>query len=309
MDEEEKVELNYKPPLSHMKTGLWALWFVFLTVMILWNQTETPADQYFTWGGWGSFIGIALFALAPLVISRDSPKLSSNKIGTTCASPYPVLEIPAQTAHPKYGVHCAGSVKSWFVYDFTQSTRAYIIAPTDLVYVIGEEGKGLNVVVNCHLERYEPDQLPPHILDALSTMKKPPYEPNMPIYYGWWPLMENRLEKKDEIAYRDQFRDIGVLEEHIDDAMRIMNTGSQVLSKFKYDKQLTDMEKNLLRREKNVNSENADKKKMIAYLKKENEDLYRRITDWKEPRPPTSMLQMPSRGDRDDRDNDRERRE
>lgn len=311
MREEEKAELNYRPPIAHMKTGLWALWFVFVTIMILWNQSETPTDPWFAWCGWLSFVGIALFGIAPLVISRDSPKIVSNKLGSTCASPLPVLDIPAQAAHPKYGVWCGGSVKAWFVYEFATSTRAYIIAPKDLVYVVGEEGKGLNVVVNCYLEVYtDHTQLPPHVLEALSGMKKPLYEPNMPILYGWWPLTENKLEEEDMLDYKAQFRGIGVAEEHIMDAIRIVTTASQKLTKFEYGAQLTDMESNLIRREKIVNSENQDLKKGNAYLKVELDDAYKRLTDWKEPQSPKSIFQLPSkRRDQDERENEYERRD
>ena len=307
MDDEEKAILNYKPPISHMKTAMWALWFVFLTIMIVWNQTEAPADPWFTWGGWFTFVGLALFGLTPLVVSRDSPKLTSNKLGSTVASPQPILTIPAQSGHPAYGVWPGGSVKAWFVYEFATSTRAYVVAPLDLVYIIGEEGKGLNVVVNAHLEVYtNHSQLPPHILESLTTMKKPKYDENMPILYGWWVLMENKLSKEDEQKYKEMFRDIEVPEEKIEDAYRIMSMGAQKLTKFRYEDQLTNMEKNLTRREKIVNSENADLRKMIEYLKKENKDLYQRITGSKEPQQPKSIFQIPGRN-RDDEERQRDR--
>ena len=304
MDEEERAIMNYRPPISHMKNALWALWFVFVTLMILWNQTEVPADPWFTWMGWVTAAGIAFFVITPLVISRDSPKIVSNKMGSTIATPQPLHIIPAQAAHPTYGVYAAGSVKAWFFFDFVASTRAYVIAPIDLVYVIGEEGnergKGLNVVINSPLEVYtDHSTLPPHILETLQTMRKPGYQPNMPILYNWWPLMVNELSEKDEERYKKQFKEIGVTEEHIDDAWRIMETGSQKLTKFRYEEQLTNMEKNLVRREKIVNSENADLKEMIEYLKKENKDQYERITGSKEPERQRSMFEMPGRRDND----------
>ena len=277
---------------------------------MLWNQSKTPTDPWFTWAGWFSFGMLALTALTPLIVSRDSPKMSSNKVGTTCASPQPILTIPAQSGHPAYGVWAAGSVKSWFVYEFATSTRAYVVAPIDLVYIIGEEGKGLNVVVNAHLEVYiDHSQLPPHLLEALTTMKKPKYDENMPILYGWWPLMVNALSKDDKKRYEEMFEEIGVPKEHIPDAMRVMETGSQVLTKFRYEEQLTNMEKNLLRREKIVNAENADLKKMIEYLKKENRDLYQRITGFKEPEKPRSIFEIPNRRQPEEQPNNREERD
>lgn len=311
MDDEDKAMLNYKPPISHMKTALWGLWFVFLTIMILWNQSETPTDPWFSWGGWFTWVGTMLFLIAPLIVSRDSPKISSNKTGTSIASPQPILTIPAQSAHPSYGVWPAGSVKSWFVYEFAASTRAYIIAPLDLVYTIGEEGKGLNVMVNAHLEVYiDHTQLPPHVLEALATMKKPRYEPNMPILYGWWPFMTNPLEPDEYKDYKEQFKNIGVPKENIEEAMRIMETGSQKLTKFRYEALLTDMEKNLLRREKIVNAENADLKEMIEFLKKENRDLYESRTGYKKPEQPRSMfdLSIPRRDQEEESREEPERR-
>ncbi len=293
MDDEEKAMLNYKPPVTQMKTALWALWFVFLILMVLWNQTETPADSWFTWGGWittGLIVGVEI---APLLVSRASPKISSNKLGTSIGSPQPLLTIPAQSGHPAYGVWPAGSVKALFVYDFANSTKAYVIAPLDLVYIIGEEGKGLNVIVNAHLEVYiDHTTLPPHIVESLLTMKKPSYNENMPILYGWWPLMTNPLEPEEYKEYKEMWRQLGVPEEHVPDAMRLMETGSQKLTKFRYGAQLVDMEKNLLRREKIVNSENADLRKMIQYLKVENKDLYERITGPKEKEVPRGLFQI-----------------
>ena len=308
MDDEEKAMLNYKPPISHMKTALWALWFIFLTAMLLWNQTETPADPWFTWGGWFTFIGIALFALTPLIVSRDSPKIISNKMGSTVASPQPILTIPAQSGHPAYGVWPAGSVKAWFVYEFATSTRAYVIAPLDLAYTVGEEGKGINVFINAHLSGYiDHTQLPPHILESLTTMKKPGYSPAMPILYGWWPLMTNPVEEKEYKEYKALFRALGVPAEKEEDALRIMFMGSQKLTKFRYDDQLTNMEANLLRREKIVNSENADLREMIEYLKKENKDLYVRISGAKERQVPPSIFQMPKREPQEEQENDQRR--
>ena len=302
MDDEEKAMMNYKPPLSHMKTAMWALWFVFLTLIILWNQTETNFDPWFAWGGWFTAGGFALFALTPLIVSRDSPKIVSVKIGTSIASPQPILTIPEQPGHPAYGVWPAGSVKSWFVYEFAQSTRGYVIAPLDLAYVMGEEGRGLNVVINCHVEGYtDHTQLPPHILESLKSMRKPMYDNKMPIYYNWWPALINELDEKD---YNDLIRDfkyLGVTEDKIQDARRILETAACKLSKFRYGEQFASMEKNLLRREKIVNSENADLKKSIQYLKVENEDLYKRITGTKDHEQPKSLLSIPSaRRDREE---------
>lgn len=309
MDDEDKAMLNYKPPITHMKSALWVLWFVFWTIIILWNQSEMPTDPWFTLAGWFSFAMMALTAITPLIVSRDSPKLVSNKMGTTVASPQPVLTIPAQSGHPAYGVWAGGSVKSWWVYNFAASTRAYIIAPLDLVYIIGEAGKGLNVMVNSHLMPYiDHSELPPHILEELKTMKDPKYDENMPILYGWWVLMSNLLSKEDKKRYEELFEDIGVPKAQIPEAMRIMEMGSQVLTKFRYEEQLTNMEKNLLRREKIVNSENADLKEMIEYLKKENKDLYKRITGFKEPEKPRGIFEIPNRRqpeeqpERDERD-------
>jgi len=297
MDDEEKAMLNYKPPLTHMKTALWALWFVALTLLILWNQAETPADPWFTWGGWITLAALLLTTITPLIVSRDSPKIISNKLGTSIATPQPLLTIPAQSSHPAYGVWPAGSVKSWFVFNYEQTTRAYIIAPIGLVYIVGEEGshkgKGINVLVNAHLEVYiDHSTLPPHVLEALTTMKNPHYDENMPILHGWWPLMTNPLEEEEYKEYKQRFRDIGVSEERIQDAMRTMMEASQKLTKFRYESQLVDMEKNLLRREKIVNSENADLRKMIQYLKVENKDLYERITGPKEKEVPRGLFQI-----------------
>jgi len=306
MDDEEKAMLNYKPPISHMKTAMWVLWFIFLTAMILWNQSETPADPWFTWGGWFTSVAIALIALAPLIVSRDSPKITSNKLGSTVASPDPIQTIPAQSGHPAYGIWAGGSVKSWFVYEFATTTRAYIIAPLALAYTIGDGGKGVNVFINAHLEQYiDHTQLPPHILDGLESMKKPSYNPSMPILYGWWPMLTNPIDPKEYKEYREHFRNLGLPEDKIEDAMRFVEMASQKLTKFRYDEQLTNMESNLLRREKIVNSENADLKKMIEYLKKENRDLYESKAGPRKQGPPPSIFQMPRREEPEQDDDDR----
>jgi hypothetical protein len=307
MDDEDKAILGYKPPLSHMKNALWVLWFAFLSVMILWNQTETPMDPWFGWGGWFTAIGIALFVITPLVISRDSPKIVSNTMGSTIASPQPLKIIPAQAAHPAYGVYAAGSVKAWFFFDFVASTRAYVIAPLDLVYVVGEEGnergKGLNLVVNSPLEKYyDHSTLPPHILESLKTMKKPGYDKNMPILYNWWPLMVNELTEKDKEKLQQDLRRIGVDESQMQNAVRIYETYSCKLSKFRYEDQLTNMEENLDRREKIVNSENSDLREMVEYLKKENKDLYERIVGPREQERPRGLFDIPTRNRDDERD-------
>lgn len=302
MDQEERELASYRPPVAHMKNIFWVLWFIALTILCLWNRSETPADPIFTWGGWITFAIIALIAITPLVIARDSPKMASNKLGTTIGSPNPLQIIPEQPGHPAYGIWPGGSVKAWFFYDSAATSRAYIVAPMDLVYVLGEEGhgrdsvaKGLNVVVNCHLEYYRHDTLPPHILDALQTLKRPAYNPDMPVLYGWWPIWIKELSESEKEGFVKKFLELGMSQDKIQDAMRFLETASNKLTKFKYEDQLTKMESNLLRREKIVNAENADLKKRIEYLKKELNDQDKRQSGYKEPRHPDSMFQIPRR--------------
>jgi hypothetical protein len=285
-----------------MKNIFWVLWFVGLIILALWNKTETPADPIVTWGGWLTFFIIALIAITPLVISRDSPKLISNKLGTTIASPNPLKEIPEQPGHPAYGIYAGGSVNSWLFKETASTTRAYIIAPIDLVYVAGEEGhgkdsvaKGMNVDVNCHLEYYRHDTLPPHVLEALQSLNRPAYNADMPVLYGWWPIRVNELSDEDKQKYLKYLMELGIPKEKTQDAMRFLEMAACKLTKFKYSEQLTKMETNLLRREKIVNAENADLKERIEYLKKELTDMDKRQSCYREPRPPDSIFQIPRR--------------
>jgi hypothetical protein len=91
--------------------------------------------------------------------------------------------------------------------------------------------------------------------------------------------------------------------------MRLLEQASQKLTKFRYVDQLTNMEANLLRREKIVNSENADLREMIEYLKKENKDLYVRISGAKDRQVPPSIFQMPRREPEEDQNTEQRRSE
>ena len=258
MDEGQRRERDYRPPMSFMQNAMIIIAFVVFVIASKVMPTYNFFNSWWAIGGWiwlGVFVA---FKLGPAIIENRSPKGISNKIGTTIASAEPVLVIPAQGPWPELGVWPARTVRGLGVYAYL-TCRGYIICPTALAYIVGEQNRGVNVFWNCHLEFF-PDhrELPPHVLTSLRSMKRPAYNPLIPSFFNIRPILVNEPTAEEIEVFRRQFEHVGITRSVFDETVKpILETYAAKLSKFKYKEPLTGGGETLMSALKVANADNA----------------------------------------------------
>jgi len=258
MDEGQKREFEYKPPMSAMQNAFLVILFV---AFVFWTWAFAGKGYYNTGvylGGWLWLGVILIFKWGPAIIENRSPKGVSNKIGTTIASAEPVLVIPAQGTWPELGVWPAKTVRGLGVYAYL-TCRGYIICPTQLAYIIGEQNRGVNVFWNCHLEFF-PDhrELPPHVLQALRGMRRPQYKVEVPAFFNIRPLLVNDPTPEQIEKFRGQFENLGIKRDAFDKTVKaILESYASDLSRFKYKEPLTESGESLMQALRVADADNS----------------------------------------------------
>jgi hypothetical protein len=186
-----------------------------------------------------------------MLIGLRSPKFSSNKIGTTVATPDPITTVEPQGGYPEMALYPAGSVMAMEFFDIKMTTKALVWAPSALVYAVGEQDKGVNLVVNCHLQKLaEHSELAPHLLEATNRVTRIGYKQSLPVYCGLFPLMINVLPAERMNEYRKRFMDLGISQELFDGSAEKQIIGARQMldqyaaetSKFRYGAEFTKPE-------------------------------------------------------------------
>jgi len=258
MDEGQKREVEYKPKISQMQN---AMIIIFAILYVFWCWAFSSRGFYNTGIYLGGWLWLGVFIMlkwGPAIIENRSPKGVSNKIGTTLASAEPVLVVPAQGTWPELGVWPAKTVRGLGVYAYL-TCRGYIICPTALAYIIGEQNRGVNVFWNCHLEFF-PDhrELPPHVLQALKGMRRPRYNPEVPAFFNIRPLMVNDPTTEQVEKFKKQFEEIGIDRDSFDKNIRpILETYASDLSRFKYKEPLTESGESLMQALRVADADNS----------------------------------------------------
>jgi hypothetical protein len=291
MDEGQRRERDYKPPMSQMQNAVLIILFVMFVVV---SKVMPSYGFYNAWwaiGGW-IWLGIFLaFKWGPAIIENRSPKGISNKIGTTIASAEPVLVIPAQGPWPEMGVWPAKTVRGLGVYAYL-TCRGYIICPTALAYIVGEQNRGVNVFWNCHLEFF-PDhrELPSHILESLRGMRRPAYNSAIPAFFNIRPLLVNDPTAEEIETYRKQFEAIGISKKVFGETVRpILEIYASKLSKFKYVEPLTESGETMMQALRVADADNARLRDSLEHWM----DYATRMEDRMRgpaPEPPQSILE------------------
>ena len=215
--ESDTEEKEYKSSATSMQNATLVILFIaYCLVGWVWGGSDYT-NVWFSWGGWIWLGGIALFKFTPMLIGLRSAKFSSNKIGTTIASPDPITTTEPQGGYPEMALYPIGSVMAMEFFDFKMSTKAWVWMPSALAYVVGEQDKGVNVIANCHLQKLaEHSELAPHLLEATKRVTRVGYKQNLPIYVGLFPLLINDLPPERLSEYRNRFADLGISREGFD---------------------------------------------------------------------------------------------
>lgn len=295
MDEGQRREFDYKPPMAHMQNAVIIIGFIGF---LIWCWTFAGKGYYNTGGYLGGWLWLGVVLIVkwgPAIIENRSPKGVSNKIGTTLASAEPVLVIPAQGTWLELGVWPAKTVRGLGVYAYL-TCRGYIICPTQLAYIIGEQNRGVNVFWNCHLEFF-PDhrELPPHVLMALRGMRRPQYNVDIPAFFNNRPLMVNDPTPEQVEAFKKQFENIGVDRDTFDKAIKpILETYASTLSKFKYKEPLTESGESLMQALRVADADNSRLRDSLEHWM----DYATRMEDRMRggaPEPPPSLIDRTAR--------------
>jgi hypothetical protein len=241
--QDDSEEKEYRNPTAVMQNASLVIFFIgFVIFGYVWSGSDNY-NTFFAWGGWLWLGVITLFKFTPMLIGLRSPKFSSNKIGTTVATPDPITTVEPQGGYPEMALYPAGSVMAMEFFDIKMTTKALVWAPSSLVYVVGEQDKGVNVVVNCHLEKLaEHSELAPHLLEATNRVTRIGYKQNLPVYTGLFPLWINVLPVERLNEYRKRFADLGISKELFDGdrekqiigVRQILDQYAAETSKFQY---------------------------------------------------------------------------
>jgi hypothetical protein len=242
-EEENDTETEFKSPATQMGNFLIVILFIgYCLLGYIWGGSGTY-NSFFALGGWFWLIGIALFKFTPMLIGLRSPKFSSNKIGTTIATTSPLTRVEPQGGYPEMALYPAGSVMAMEFFDIKMTTKAMVWAPSSLVYVMGEQDRGVNVVVNCHLDKLaDQSELAPHLAEATKRITRLGYKESLPIYVGLFPLLSNSIPEERLNEYRRRFEQYGVsremfdgdLEKKIIGVRQILEQYGAETSKFRY---------------------------------------------------------------------------
>jgi hypothetical protein len=242
-DDNATTETEFKNPATQFGNFLIIILFVgYCLVGYIWGGSG-QYNSFLALGGWFWLGGIALFKFTPMLIALRSPKFSSNKIGTTIATTAPLTRVEPQGGYPEMALYPAGSVMAMEFFDIKMTTKAMVWAPSSLVYVMGEQDRGVNVVVNCHLDKLaDSSELAPHLAEATKRITRLGYKESLPIYVGLFPLLTNILPEERLNEYRRRFEERGISREQFDGDLekkvigirQILEQYAAETSKFRY---------------------------------------------------------------------------
>lgn len=248
---EDPEEKEYRNPTAQMQNAVIVIFFVGYAIFgWVWGG-HAYYNSFFAWGGWIFLAVIVLFKFTPMLIGLKSPKFSSNKIGTTIATPDPITTVEPQGGYPEMALYPAGSVMAMEFFDIKMTTKALVWAPSSLAYAVGEQEKGVNVVINCHLQKLaEQSELAPHLLEATNRITRIGYKQNLPVYVGLFPLLINVLPAERLNEYRLRFAQLGISSELFDGnpekqiigVRQILDQYASETSKFRYGIEFTKPE-------------------------------------------------------------------
>jgi len=249
-EQEAGGETDYKPPMSQMQTPMLIIgFFGYCLLGWIWGGSGMY-NTFFAWGGWLWLIFLFLLLYGAKVVENRSPKFVSLVVGTTIATPEPIVTTAPQAGWPAMGLFALRTVKGLGIIEFAMTCRAYAWIPLELAYKIGHEEKGVNVFANCHMMRLrEHSELAPHLLDATRLIRKPPYNPEMTVYVGMYPLLTNELSPEQTEQVKRKFESIGIVREMYEKIRPILETYAATLSKFRYGPEFTkpDMLQNIIK--------------------------------------------------------------
>lgn len=251
--------MTYVPPFAQMKGAVIAILIIIWMLLIIMNDTKVEVDPYWDRGLFIALILVVALEITPLIVKARSPKFVSNRHGDSISSNMPIMVIPAQDHYPELGIWPLGGVDALGVKTNVGST-AYAIFPTELAYK-----RGKNLECNAWLESYvDHAELPPHALDSLRRMTK--YNPTLIVQFGVKPDLVNTMIEKDKDTFRRKIMDLGVSAEKFEEALGVLESYAVKVSPFRYEKNLTDIDKHNELRIKN--------------LDKKVQDLYKEVTWW-----------------------------
>jgi len=243
-------EKDYKPPMAQMQNAMLIIAFIgYCLLGYVWGG-HGWYNTFFAWGGWLWLVLLFVLLYGAKVVENRSPKFVSLVVGTTIATPEPIVTTAPQGGWPAMGLFALRTVKGLGIIEFTMTCRAYAWIPLELAYKIGNEEKGVNVFANCHMMRLrEHSELAPHLLDATRLIRKPAYNPEMTVYCGMYPLLTNELSPDQTEQVKKKFESIGIAREMYEKIRPILETYAATLSKFRYGPEFTkpDMLQNIIK--------------------------------------------------------------
>lgn len=242
--------------MAQMQTAMLIIAFIgYCLLGYIWGGSGYY-NTFFAWGGWLWLVFLFVLLYGAKVIENRSPKFVSLVVGTTIATPDPIVTTEPQGGWPAMGLFALRTVKGLGIIEYAMSCRAYAWVPLDLAYKIGQEEKGVNVFANAYLKRLkEHAELPPHLLDATRLIRKPPYNPDMTVYIGMYPLLVNDLTPEQHEACLKELETIGIprdmyeLKDGKGGIRGIMERYAAKMSKFRYGPEFTkpDMLQNIIK--------------------------------------------------------------
>jgi hypothetical protein len=269
-------EKEYKPPMSQMQNAMLIIAFIgYCLLGYVWGG-HGWYNTFFAWGGWLWLVLLFVLLYGGKVIENRSPKFSSNVVGTTIASPQPIITEEPQGGWPRMGLFALRTVRGLGIYEYSMTCRAYCWMPTDLAYTIGQEEKGVNVVANCYLRRLtEHSELPPHLLDSMKLMRRPVYNPDMPVYIGYFPLLVNELTAEQIEECKKEFEAIGISRELFEPQIKgILERYAAKLSRFRYSEKFQKPEEMLQSQIRSLNTLNDSLKKANKHYRTEMSAIF-----------------------------------
>lgn len=254
MPEDDTEEKEYRNPAAAMQNASLIIFLIgYFLVAWVWGG-HGYYNSMLAYGGYIVLGIILLFKFTPMVIGLRSPKFSSNKLGTTIATPDPITTVEPQGGYPEMALYPPGSVMAMEFFDIKMSTKALVWIPSSLAYVLGEQDRGVNVVINCHLQKLaEHSELAPHLFEATKRVTRLGYKQNLPVYTGLFPLLINKLSPDRLDEYRKRFMDLGIsreafdgdLEKQVIGVRQILEQYASETSKFRYGEQFDKPEQML----------------------------------------------------------------
>ena len=265
-------EKDFKPAMAQMQSAMLIIAFIgYCLLGYVWGG-HGWYNTFFAWGGWLWLVLLFVLLYGGKVVENRSPKFVSNVVGTTIASPHPIIELEPQGGWPRMGLFALRTVRGLGIYEYSMTCRAYCWMPSILANTIGQEEKGVNVFANAQLVRLsEHSELAPHLVDATRLMRRPAYNPEMPVYVAYFPLLVNDPTPEQLEEFKKEFEKLGVSREMFEPQIRgILERYACALSRFRY----KDFEKPEQMLQTIIKSQNT----MIDQLKRDNRFYKSEIT-------------------------------